>query len=281
MTVVQHERREPWLKFFHADWQSDESVQMCSLAARGLWFELILFMHKSESYGHLFINGRPPTMDELIRAVRPKSRREFLDAMAELEQHHVYSKTTEGVIFCRRMVRRRARVEASRENGSLGGRPTKPNSNLDGNLDPNLTRNLEKTPRSQKLEARSQKQKRGGSPRPIFTGQRFVVFEWFLEKAERVLGQYFEDFDIHSWFYDVDTAAVKSAQVIPDHDSGRWLIAQLTTEAKRRGLPIAGEKSPDDPYANLTSAWECRECGQVHEGTREQARAKRCLGKAS
>jgi hypothetical protein len=34
----------PWQKWFHADWLSDSSVGKCSLAARGLWFELLNLM---------------------------------------------------------------------------------------------------------------------------------------------------------------------------------------------------------------------------------------------
>ncbi|PJX23863.1 hypothetical protein CAP48_12370 [Advenella sp. S44] len=31
----------------------------CSLAARGLWHEMMCLMHESEPYGHMAVNGKP------------------------------------------------------------------------------------------------------------------------------------------------------------------------------------------------------------------------------
>lgn len=282
------ERRDPWLKFFPVDWQADEALQMCSLAARGLWLELILLMHKAQPYGHLIINGRTPTIDELIRRLRPKSKKEFLDAFAELKANNVCSVTGEGVMFSRRMARRSGRVSASRENGQRGGRPRNPRDNLDGNLEHNLDRNLdanlqpnlEKTPRGERLEARSQRRERPpGGKHPIFVGQRLTVFEWFLEHAERILGsKHFYEFGLDEWFYELDALAVKANLVIPKRDTAAWLEAQLVETARKRGLPIAGRTSVDDADSS-PHAWHCGRCGEVHEGTREQANRKQCLRK--
>ena len=51
---------KPWLKFYPADWRADPRLRMCSLAARGLWIELMSYMHEGEPYGHLTIDGVPP-----------------------------------------------------------------------------------------------------------------------------------------------------------------------------------------------------------------------------
>ncbi len=290
------ERRNPFLKFFHTDWQADEALQECSLAARGLWLEMILYMHKAEPYGHLLINGRVPTNDDLMRRVRPRSKKEFTTALAELRENRVYSVTDNGVIFCRRMVRAADRVRTSRENGQLGGafghlggRPAKAKKSDDQTptITPSETPNVTptKTPleaRSQKLEARSQKLDRGGrDKRPIFTGQRLTVFAWFLDKAERILGPHFEDFDIHEWFYAVDKAAVASGAVIPQRDNGAWLETQLMTEIRRRRLPTVSATPSENPYESYPTAWTCKVCGEIHEGTQEQGRTRPCLKKAS
>lgn len=76
------------------------------------------------------------------------------------------------------------------------------------------------------------------SKRPIFTGQRFTVFEWQLDDLCRMLGRHTEAFDLHAWFFDLDAQAAKTDQVIPVRDGGKWLQAQTLAEAKRRGLPI-------------------------------------------
>lgn len=79
----------------------------------------------------------------------------------------------------------------------------------------------------------------GRSKRPIFSGQRFTVFEWQLEGLSKLLGSYFESFDVHSWFFDLDAQARRVEMVIPQRDNGAWLLAQTQLEAGRRGLPIA------------------------------------------
>lgn len=114
--------RSPWIKWFPSDWRADPSLRICSLAARGLWIELLGFMHEAEPYGHLVVGGRPPTEDEIaalvgvpVKLVRP--------LLAELTRHRVPSFTDEGVMFSRRMVRDKARADADRANGGRGGNP--------------------------------------------------------------------------------------------------------------------------------------------------------------
>lgn len=78
------------------------------------------------------------------------------------------------------------------------------------------------------------------SKRPIFSGQRLTVFEWFLDKAEQILGpKHFMAFDIHEWFFTLDAHAAKADVVIPQRDNGAWLEQQLIAEATRRELPVA------------------------------------------
>lgn len=77
------------------------------------------------------------------------------------------------------------------------------------------------------------------SKRPIFSGQRLVVFEWMLDDLMRALGPHGENFGLDQWFFDLDQQAVNSGLVIPQRDGGQWLQAQTLAEAKRRGLPIA------------------------------------------
>ena len=77
------------------------------------------------------------------------------------------------------------------------------------------------------------------SKRPIFSGQRFVVFDWMLEDLARTLGSHTDAFDLHSWFFDLDAKAVKSKLVMPKAEQWPWLQAELLAEAAKRHLPIA------------------------------------------
>jgi uncharacterized protein YdaU (DUF1376 family) len=118
------------------------------------------------------------------------------------------------------------------------------------------------------------------SKRPIYTGHRLTVFEWQLDDLMKMLGKHADAFDLHQWFDTLDKRALASDEVMPKRDGGRWLQQETLAEVRRRGLAIAGESDPD-PYAGFTEAWTCRVCGQVHEGTAEQARRGDCLSRTT
>jgi hypothetical protein len=66
-----------------------------------------------------------------------------------------------------------------------------------------------------------------------------VVFDWMLDDLRRLLGAAFEAFDLHAWFYELDTRAESAGIVVPQRDGGKWLQEQTLAEAERRGLAIA------------------------------------------
>lgn len=74
------------------------------------------------------------------------------------------------------------------------------------------------------------------SKRPIFQGQRFVVFDWMLDDLCRMLGPHADNFDLHEWFFTLDA---NTTQVVPQRDGGKWLQDQTLAEAQRRGLQLA------------------------------------------
>lgn len=94
----------PWMKFYPQDWRADERLRNCSLAARGLWLELIALMHRSERYGFLLINRKAP--GERALAIQAGAAvDEVRSALAELEAEGVFSRDPEGLIYSRRMIR--------------------------------------------------------------------------------------------------------------------------------------------------------------------------------
>ena len=50
----------PWLKFYPQDWIGDPKLRACSLAARGLWLEMMALAHEAVPYGHVLVNDTPP-----------------------------------------------------------------------------------------------------------------------------------------------------------------------------------------------------------------------------
>lgn len=114
------EGKQPWLKFYPSDWRSDPKLRMCSLAARGLWIEMLALMHEANPRGHLLVNGIAPSDTQLAVLIGSPL---VQDLTSELEQVGVFSRTNNGVIYSRRMTRDDAKAETARVNGSLGGNP--------------------------------------------------------------------------------------------------------------------------------------------------------------
>lgn len=113
---------KPWMKFYPQDWRADERLRLCSLAARGLWVEMMAIMHRAEPYGHLLIGGISPSPAQLATQVGADVA-VVEAAYAELERLSVFSKDEDGVIFSRRMVRDWQKAETARTNGRSGGNP--------------------------------------------------------------------------------------------------------------------------------------------------------------
>jgi hypothetical protein len=114
---------QPFIKWYPVDWRADPRLRMCSLAARGLWIELIGYMHEGEPYGYLTINDVAPSVEDIAALVgRPLP--EVRKAMAELELRQVYSTDAlQGTPYSRRMVRDKAKADTDRINGKGGGNP--------------------------------------------------------------------------------------------------------------------------------------------------------------
>jgi hypothetical protein len=97
-------RSLPWLQFYPSDWLSD-SVAGCSLAAQGLWFRMLFVAHNSQRYGYLEADGRAIPDEQLGRRCGCANVEGYRTLLAELFSAGVPSRTPEGVIYSRRMVR--------------------------------------------------------------------------------------------------------------------------------------------------------------------------------
>jgi hypothetical protein len=114
--------KRPAFQFYPSDWRNDSGLRLCSLAARGLWVEMMCIAHECDEYGKLKQNGRVfchKTLGKLV-GLSPQT---CLKLLKELEDNKVFSRDESGAIYSRRMVRdeelRRIRADA----GSKGGNP--------------------------------------------------------------------------------------------------------------------------------------------------------------
>ncbi len=114
---------QPWMKWYPADWRAETRLRMVSRAARSLWIDLLGLMHESVRYGYLLVAGLKPSSSQLAAVLGDKER-DLEKWIAELEAVAVFSRTDDGVIYSRRMVRDRAKQELDRANGKYGGNPS-------------------------------------------------------------------------------------------------------------------------------------------------------------
>ena len=114
--------KRPAFQFYPADWRKDPALSTCSLAARGLWIELMCVAHEAEVYGALSINGKPMSLQQIARSVG-ESPTVVGKLLTELESSNVFSRDEQGCIFSRRMIKDEHIREVRANAGSLGGNP--------------------------------------------------------------------------------------------------------------------------------------------------------------
>lgn len=111
-----------WRKFNFTEWRADRRLKLVSREARSVWLDLCGMIYEAEDMGRLSIDGRPYTeaelgdlLDEDVRVVRR--------TLKELEKAGVFSRTEDGFIQSRRILREEVRRTSGRSFGKLGGNP--------------------------------------------------------------------------------------------------------------------------------------------------------------
>jgi hypothetical protein len=184
------------MKWYPTDWRADSELRMCSLAARGLWIELLGCMHEADPYGHLLVNGKPPSEAKL--AVLVGSDVKTLRAcIAELTENGVPSFTEAGVMFSRRMVRDADKAKFDANNGALGGNPR-----VMAGVNPHVNPRVKTGDKAQIPEARSQipekskakTARKRATPMPAGFEISDRVMAWAADKGYTRLPERFEQF---------------------------------------------------------------------------------------
>ena len=110
----------PWMKWYWGSYMQDQQVNSCSLAAQGLWVRMLGAMAQSERVGHLIIKGKRPSIAQIANMVSRQTE-EVRPLLEELSEAGVFSRTSEGIIFSRRMAEEAAQSERCSINGKAGG----------------------------------------------------------------------------------------------------------------------------------------------------------------
>ena len=113
--------KRPSFQFYPSDWLRDTALRSCSTGARGLWMDMICFMHEGNPYGYLKVGDKVIHAANLARMVgEPLEVVEgWLD---ELRVAAVFD-VDDGVICSRRMIRDEELRQKRSEGGKLGGNP--------------------------------------------------------------------------------------------------------------------------------------------------------------
>jgi hypothetical protein len=106
-----------WIQFFPADWRAEPCLKLCSLAAKGLWIEMLCLMTQSSVHGHLCHTNKPePLQPKDLAKILGNSEEEILPLLAELETNGVFSRDDDiKTIYSRRLLK----DEAKRQNKAL------------------------------------------------------------------------------------------------------------------------------------------------------------------
>lgn len=116
-----NEMSKPGLFLFGADWRGDPALFLCSEGARYLWFEMLLIANDAD--GYILIGGKQPTPNQLAIVTRTDPEK-VVERLDELEENGVFSRTSNGTIYSRRIVKDLQKVAQAREYGKRGGNPT-------------------------------------------------------------------------------------------------------------------------------------------------------------
>jgi hypothetical protein len=113
---------QPWMKFYPSDWRADPALRSCSMAARGLWMEMLCLMHEASPRGSLLINGQQVTGKQLA-SLCGTGLTETVRWLGELAGAGVFSRDENGTIYSRRIRRDDEKALRDKANGKGGGNP--------------------------------------------------------------------------------------------------------------------------------------------------------------
>ena len=113
------EDRRPADLWFWSDWFASFDVKSCSLAAQGLWVNMLGIMSRAQVKGTFLVNGQKISDAALARIIA-STPEEIPPLLRELEEKEVFSRLEDGTIINRRMYRTSKISEVRSEAGKHG-----------------------------------------------------------------------------------------------------------------------------------------------------------------
>jgi len=249
--------KQPWMKFYPADWRADPAIKVTSLAARGLWIEMLALMHEADPRGSLLVKGKivSPLM---LAALVGSDEITVSSLLQELEENGVYSRKKNGVIYSRRMELDENKARKNRENGKMGGNPSLcSETEKQESVNPkDKAKKLEARSQSKKIEANASPKKNGNRLssgwNPSEEDRTFASAQGFGSEAIRFEADRFRDF----WISKAGNGGVKLDW------AATWRNWIRNSNGRGRGQPQAAK-----PRTVLDVIRENREKEQENEFT--------------
>lgn len=116
-------RIRPAYQYYPSDEQNETTLKTASLAARGLWHEMLNFMHFAIPRGWLVTAAGKTIGPEQLARLVGESPAIVKKLLGELEDNGVFSRTDSGIIYSRRMVRDEHIMNVRAASGAKGGNP--------------------------------------------------------------------------------------------------------------------------------------------------------------
>ena len=240
--------RRPWFKYYPGDWRADQALQSCSLTARGLWNEMLGFMHEATPYGYLMLNDQMMSNEQLSRLVRVDAAEVDL-LVDELEKAGVFSRDRKRQIYSRRMIRDEKRAKIGKKHAER--RWSQEPENMEENVSPNGGGIGGPTPdpmlRSKKLESRGKKEEAS-------FGRKFEI--WWphvprkvdKQDARKAFKAAIKKIDLDPLIAATDRWAETCAGTEPRYikHPARWLRGECWNNEDI--APTSGANGTDEPY---------------------------------
>ena len=114
--------KRPSFQFYPSDWLRDTALRTCSVSARGLWIDMICYMHEGTPYGYLKVNDKV-ILPSNLAAMCGATLENVEGWLKELETAGVFKRDENGVIHSKRMIRDEEIRNSRASGGKLGGNP--------------------------------------------------------------------------------------------------------------------------------------------------------------
>ncbi len=242
--------KRPSFQFYPSDWLRDTALRSCSTGARGLWIDMICFMHEGNPYGYLKVGDKVIHADNLCRMVG-----EPLEVVQgwlhELQVAGVFD-LDNGVICSRRMIRDEELRQKRADGGKLGGNPA-----LKVNLKVDKEVKQKSTPSSSSSSSSSIKDTSQDKPakpkRKTFISEQFYisqrVADWAKEKGFDKLDEHLDAFirkaKMNAYQYvDWDLAFMEAIREDWAKIRGKQSFAQQAADIARTTVPGKQERDP-------------------------------------